>query len=45
MEPGPGHVLLIAGEAGIGKTRPIGEIARMAVGRGFRVAVARLALG
>jgi DNA-binding CsgD family transcriptional regulator len=43
VEPGRGHFLFVSGEAGIGKTRLIGEIARMAAGRGFRVATARLA--
>jgi DNA-binding CsgD family transcriptional regulator len=43
VKPGRGHFLFVSGEAGIGKTRLIAEIARMAEGRGFRVAVARLA--
>jgi len=42
VEPGRGHFLFVSGEAGIGKTRLIAEIARMAAGRGFRVATARL---
>ncbi len=43
VAPGLGHFLFVSGEAGIGKTRLIGEIARMAADRGFRVASARLA--
>jgi len=43
VAPGRGHFLFVSGEAGIGKTRLIGEIARMATDRGFRVASARLA--
>ena len=43
VAPGRGHFLFVSGEAGIGKTRLIGEIARMAADRGFRVASARLA--
>jgi DNA-binding CsgD family transcriptional regulator len=43
VKPGHGHFLFVSGEAGIGKTRLIAEIARMAAARGFRVATARLA--
>ncbi len=39
---GRGHFLFVSGEAGIGKTRLIAEIGRIAERRGFRVAVARL---
>jgi DNA-binding CsgD family transcriptional regulator len=35
---GRGHVLFLAGEAGIGKTRLLGSIERRASGLGFRVA-------
>ena len=35
---GHGHVLFLAGEAGIGKTRLLGSIERRAAARGFRVA-------
>ncbi len=34
---GAGHLLLLAGEAGIGKTRLLGAIERRAAGMGFRV--------
>jgi len=43
VAPGRGQFLFVSGEAGIGKTRLIGEIARLAADRGFRVASARLA--
>ena len=35
---GRGHVLFLAGEAGIGKTRLLGSIERRAAALGFRVA-------
>ena len=40
---GAGHFLLVSGEAGIGKTRFLGEIGRLAATRGFRVAKGELA--
>jgi len=38
VHAGVGHFLLASGEAGIGKTRLIGEIIQLAAARGFRVA-------
>ena len=38
VELGHGHLLFVSGEAGIGKTRLIEQIGRMATGRGFTVA-------
>src|SRR5689334_17823344 len=35
---GRGHMLLVAGEAGLGKTRLLHSVERRAEGRGFRVA-------
>ncbi|HEX8025690.1 MAG TPA: BREX system ATP-binding domain-containing protein [Candidatus Limnocylindrales bacterium] len=43
VEPGHSHVLFVSGEAGIGKTRLIAEIGRMAAARRFRTVTARLA--
>ncbi|HUQ79356.1 MAG TPA: AAA family ATPase [Patescibacteria group bacterium] len=40
---GRGHFLLLAGEAGIGKSRLLGAIGRSAANRGFRVATSLLA--
>jgi len=40
---GRGQLLLFSGEAGIGKTRLLGEIARLAADRGFRVAKSEVA--
>jgi DNA-binding CsgD family transcriptional regulator len=43
VESGHGHLLFVSGEAGIGKTRLIRQIGRMAEARGFRVATGALA--
>ena len=37
IAPGNGHLLLVAGEAGLGKTRLLGAIERRATAAGFRV--------
>ena len=42
---GRGHVLFLAGEAGIGKTRLLGALTRAAAARGFTVATADLGPG
>jgi DNA-binding CsgD family transcriptional regulator len=43
VEAGRGHFLFVSGEAGIGKTRLVGEICRLAARRGFRVSSGMLA--
>jgi hypothetical protein len=39
LEAGRGGVLLVAGEAGVGKTRLVAELQRMAAARGVRLLV------